>query len=213
MHLSKSKTNLYYLGLTILIASACDYEWRDPSPQTAAQHSEIYVAQESKAVLPAAIVKEVAIVPPDVRPTLAPGKDVSGHDQLPEKAKKIDLLELIEGGQISATSNSGSPDVNLAFDEREDTLAKSEGVNPYRVTIEFAAPRVIKAIRVLSTYSDYGWAVQLDDGPRLVVDSMVDGEWSVVAFGTGIKAKRFYVEVLRKSRDNFVHLNEIEVYE
>jgi hypothetical protein len=68
-------------------------------------------------------------------------------------------------------------------------------------------------MRVLSTYSDYGWAVQLENGERLVVDTIVDGEWSTITWPAGVKTGKVTVEVLRLMRDNYVHLNEVEIYE
>ena len=208
----------YSIGPVLLLMtmfasiSGCEYEWRDIPAVVDAQKASP-AAQVEVVSVPKEVKESVAVLPPDVRPTLAPGKDVSGHDALPDKSKKIDLIELVESGQLLVSSNSGSPDLTLAFDERDDTLAKSEGVNPFRLNFEFVNARLIKAVKVLSSYSDYGLAIQIDDGDRLVVDSVVDGNWSTVALASGVKAKKFYVEVLRKSRDNFVHLNEIELYE
>jgi hypothetical protein len=148
------------------------------------------------------------------RPTLKAGKDVSGAMAIPANAKKLNLPQLAENGQLTVTSNvPGLGDLQNSYDEVETTLAKSEGVNPFRFTLDFATPRTIKAVRVLSTYSDYSWAIQSDSGQRFVVDMVIEGEWSSVAFPEGLKTKQLIVEVLRKVRDNYVHVNEIEVFE
>jgi hypothetical protein len=150
----------------------------------------------------------------DVRPVLAPGKEVSGLDALPANAKRLNLPELAEKGELTVKSNDpGFGNPTLVYDEIETSLAKSNDINPFKVTFEFATPRTVKGIKVLSSYSDYGWAVEVEGANRLVVDTVIDGQWSTIAWPEGIKAKKVTVEVLRKVRDNYVHLNEIEFYE
>jgi hypothetical protein len=194
-----------------LFVSGCEYEWKEdargPEPypvQQAGQNAQgASQAENSKQAAP----------PPEVKPVLAPGKDVSGQAVLPPKARKLNLAELRDAGELNVTANFIGGDMPLVFDEREDTLAKSEGFNPFKFTFEFTNSRTIKAVRVLSSYSDYSWALQVDQGERLFVDTIIDGEWSTIAWPEGLKGKRVQVEVLRKHRDNFVHLNEIEIYE
>ncbi|MFN4895315.1 MAG: hypothetical protein ACK5GN_07355 [Pseudomonadota bacterium] len=194
-----------------LSLAGCEYEWKEDPGSGEAYRAPANVVQaggeESKKV------KVEAPPPAEAKPVLAPGKDVSGQAALPVKAKKLDLTGMRDSGAVNVTANFMGGDMGQAFDEREDTLAKSEGHNPFKFTFEFAAPRTIKAVRVLSSYSDYGWAVQPDQGERLVVDTIIDGEWSTIAWPDGIKIQRITVEVLRKYRDNFVHLQEIELYE
>lgn len=191
--------------------AACEYEWNED-----ASSGETYKAPANVAQAGGEEAKKAKVeVPPptEVKPVLAPGKDVSGQAALPAKVKKLDLTTLVESGGLTVTSNVPGVDLSGAFDERDDTLAKSEGRNPFKLTFEFSAPRTIKAVRVLSTYSDYSWAFHPDPGERLFVDTIIDGEWSTIAWPDGVKVKRFHVEVLRKYRDNFVHLNEVEIYE
>jgi len=209
-HILSLGRSLLVLG-SVVVFAGCEYEWKEEN-----RSAEPYKAQESAAQAkvgdqPAKPKQEAP--PPDVRPVLAPGKDVSGQAVLPAKVKKLNLSDLRDSGQLTVTANLMGGDMSQAFDEREDTLAKSEGFNPFKFTFEFAAPQTIKAVRVLSSYSDYSWACQIDQGERLFVDTIIDGEWSTIAWPEGIKGKRVQVEVLRKYRDNFVHLNEIEIYE
>jgi hypothetical protein len=196
------------LAALCLHLSACEYEWKDEPVQvesvaSAGDEQEVVeVKQEPKPVQPA-----------DVRPVLAPGKDASGRAELPPKVKKLDLTALVESGALSVSSNVPNASLEMAFDEAENSLAKSEGINPFKLTFKFANPMSIKAIRVLSSYSDYGWAVQPEGSERLVVATMVDGEWSTISWPTGIKTTKVTIEVLRLLRDNYVHLNEVEIYE
>ncbi len=198
---------------TLLIVSTtlgCEYEYRDdpvastrpdqPPPPT---QEEIKVQEQRK----------LAAASGD-RPTLKTGKDVSGAMAIPANAKKLNLPQLAENGQLSVASNvPGLGDLHNAYDEVETTLTKSDGINPFRFTLDFTTARTVKAVRVLSTYSDYAWAIQSDSGQRFVVDMVIEGEWSTVAFPEGLKTKQLVVEVLRKMRDNYVHVNEIEVFE
>ena len=212
---ARNRCSAFLGGMILLLisASGCEYEWRDEPPVT----DQVVMMQgansdggsgrnvESVKTLPKPQSEEKAV--------LAPGKDVSGQAELPPKTKRIDLTALFESGGAQVSANVASPDLALTFDEREDTLSKSEGVNPYKISVEFSAPRTIKAIRVLSSYSDYSWACQIDGGERLFVDTVIDGQWSTISWPEGLKASKLTVEVLRKHRDNFVHLNEVEVYE
>lgn len=202
--------------LLLLVTSGCEYEFKDEgagaSKVVLLEHiPRVLSEQQQNAERPDNKKPEQ---PPDVRPTLAPGKDVSGTAALPEKAKKLNLPDLFERGLVSVTTNvSGLGDLPNAFDEVESSLSKSEGTNPFIFTFEFQNPQMLRAVRVLSTYSDYSWAVQVDGSTRLVVDTVIDGQWSTVAWPEGVKAKKIKVEVLRKLRDNYVHLNEVEFYE
>jgi hypothetical protein len=197
------------LALSLVCAfslSACEYEWKEE-----AASSPQYRAPEGGGEVKQA--KQDAPPPAEVKPVLVPGKDVSGQAALPAKARKLNLTELRDSGALKVTANFMGGDLGAVFDEREDTLAKSEGFNPFKFTFEFAAPKVIKAVRVLSSYSDFSWAFQPDQGERLSVDTVIDGQWSTMAWPDGLKTQRVTVEVLRKYRDNYVHLNEIEIYE
>ncbi len=198
----------FAVSLSVL---GCEYEWKEDASSGEAYKAPVNVVQAVSEEPKKAKVE--APPPAEVKAVLAPGKDVSGQAALPPGVKKLNLTELRESGALNVTANFMGGDMGQAFDEREDTLAKSEGHNPFKFTFEFTAPRTIKAVRVLSSYSDYSWAVQPDQGERLFVDTIIDGEWSTIAWPDGLKVQRITVEVLRKYRDNFVHLQEIEFYE
>jgi hypothetical protein len=211
----RNKTGLLgALTLGVLFVQGCEYEWKEQDPRES-QHVEVIISDELRSPEDRAKDRLAAKpTPSNVRAALAPGKDVSGQAALPARAKRLNLPALLEIGEVSVESNvPGARDLPLAFDEVEDTLAKSEGVNPFQLTFQFKTQRTIRAIRVLSTYSDYGWAFTPKGGERLTVDTVIDGQWSTIAWPDGIKCDNFTVEVLRKMRDNYVHFNELEVYE
>lgn len=198
----------------LLAAQGCEYEFKDEPPPSS-KHVEVIISDDLRSPEDRAKDKfKPTPAPSSARAILAPGKDVSGQAALPPKVKKLNLVDLIESGELVVTSNvPGAGDLRLALDEIEDTLSKSEGINPFKLTFEFKTPRVIRAARVLSTYSDYGWAFHAEASERLTVDTIIDGQWSTIAWPEGRKCARFSIEVLRKVRDNYVHLNEVELYE
>lgn len=206
------------VGLSLLVIAAsfsltaCEYEWKEEANTVQGNGNAVASVQVAGVEQPQK-GKGDAPQPADVKPVLAPGKDVSGQAALPAKARKLDLTALRDDGELAVSANVVTGGLGMVFDEREDTLAKSEGVNPFKVTFEFKSPRTIRAVRVLSSYSDYSWAFQPDQGDRLFVDTIIDGEWSTITWPEGTPVRRVTVEVLRKYRDNFVHLNEIEFYE
>ena len=74
------------LSFTFTSLSGCEYEWKED-----ARSAEPYLAQQGAASAQGAEQsekpKQVA-PPPDLKPVLAPGKDVSGQAVLPPKARK-----------------------------------------------------------------------------------------------------------------------------
>jgi hypothetical protein len=201
------------LGLGALLSvsvvlSACEYVWEDQAPKLKRSG-----APQSKSE-PQRISKPKPVTPPDVRPTLAPGEEVSGMQKIAQGAKRLNLTALRESGELVLASNiPGLGDFNNVVDEFENTLSKSDGTNPFIVSFTFKTPRKLKGVKVLSTYSDYKWAFSSKDGKRFVTDVIIDGQWSTIAFKEPIVCSTCQVEVLRVVRDNFVHLNEIEFYE
>jgi hypothetical protein len=196
------------LALTTL--SACEYEFKD-EPAKKQEELEVEVDEDaSEDEAKEEVQKQAA--PPAARPTLAPGKAYEGSTTLPEGAKLIDLLNLEATNQATLTMNVPGPHNNL-FDAADDTLVRTPGINPLDTTITLTAPTKIKALRVRSTYSDFAVAVQIDDAERIILDPIPDGDWATMVWATPITAKKVFVQILRKSRDNFVHANEIELYQ
>jgi hypothetical protein len=194
----------------MMCVCACEYEFRD-DPVAVSRGNAPQVAPDKD--LPAVEEKKQMAESGD-RPVLRPGKDVSGAMAVPAKAKKLNLAALIESGALALKTNvPGLADAALSIDETDTTLSKSDGINPFKFFFEFSEPRLIKAVRVLSTYSDYALAIETDKGDRFVVDMVIEGEWSTVSWPEGLKTKKLTVEVLRKVRDNYVHVNEIEIFE
>lgn len=193
--------------LTVVALSACDYEFKDEPAGTADQA----VGDEEDAESSPA--KQEAPKPPEVRPVLPAGKAYSGSSTLPANAKRIELLNLAATNQATLSTNVPGADVANIFDGDPETLLRSPDINPVEATIAFTAPTKIKAIKVRSTYSDFGVAVQIDNGERIILDPIPEGDWATMVWTTPQNAKKIVVHTLRKVRDNVVHLNEIEIYQ
>jgi hypothetical protein len=145
--------------------------------------------------------------------TLAPGKPYQGATSLPADAKRLDVLNLTASNQATVSSNVPGAGLDNLFDGADDSLVRTPEINPLDATITFTAATKIKALRVRSTYSDFAIAVQVDGGERIVLDPIPEGDWATIVFPTPVNAKKILVQTLRKSRDNFVHVNEIELYQ
>lgn len=193
-------------ALAFSTLTACDYEFKD-DPQGAKNDSSADEDEDED--------EEDAQVErkPDIRPTLAPGKDYSGSSTLPAGAKRIDLLNLAATNQATLTLNIPNEKPDNLFDGADDSIVRTPDINPLETTISFTAPTKIKALRVRSTYSDFAIAIQIDGGERLIIDHIPDGDWGTVVFAAPVTAKKVFVQILRKVRDNFVHANEIEIYQ
>ena len=192
----------------LLALSACEYVWEEDTPQLKRSGNQPHSGRQE------APQPKKPVQPSDVRPTLVPGEEVSGQQKLPDGAKRVDILSLLENKDVVLGSNMPSlGDFGNVIDEFENTLSKSDGTNPYVVTFSFKTPRKLKGVRVLSTYSDYKWAFSIKDGKRFVTDVIIDGQWSTMTFKEPVECSVCQVEVLRVVRDNYVHLNEVELYE
>ncbi len=194
-------------ALTLTTLTACEYEFKD---QPARGEKEVPADGEDA---PEEKREEQKRDGPKPLGTLAPGKPYQGATSLPADAKRLDVLNLTASDQATVSSNvPGAPLDNL-FDGADDSLVRTPEINPLDTTITFTAPTKIKALRVRSTYSDFAIAIQVDGGERVVLDPIPEGDWATIVFPAPVTAKKILVQTLRKSRDNFVHVNEIELYQ
>jgi hypothetical protein len=196
--------------LSFAAFTACDYEWKDEPP--ASEEDEVVIEEEDEEE-PQEEEQKPPGPPPQIRPTLAPGKIVATSDTAPKDSKRISILDLEAAGKVKIDSPAAGQDGPKLFDGNEETLVRTESINPLVVTLTFTEPIKLKAVRVISTYSDYSWSLTTDGGERLIIDSVPDGVASVLVLPAPVTAKKISFEVLRKLRDNYVHVNEIELFE
>jgi hypothetical protein len=196
-------------ALTLTTLTACDYEFKD---QPASQ-GEKEVPADGEENAPEEKEAEQKRDAPKPMGTLAPGKPYQGATSLPAGAKRLDILNLTASNQATASSNVPGAALDNLFDGADDSLVRTPEINPLDTTLTFTAPTKIRALRVRSTYSDFAIAVQVDGGERIVLDPIPEGDWATIVWPAPVTAKSILVQTLRKSRDNFVHVNDIELYQ
>jgi len=190
--------------------TACDYEWKDEPPPSAFEEevpAEPEVAPEEDGG------EKPAAQPSAERPTIAPGKIVASTENVPKGLKKVNILDLEAAGKVTVDSPASGQDAPKLFDGNDETLVRTDSINPLKITLTFTDPIKLKAVRVLSTYSDYSWSLTPEGGERIVLDSIPEGVSSVLVLPAQVTTKKISFEVLRKSRDNYVHVNEVELFE
>ncbi len=197
-------------ALSLTILTACEYAFKDDPPPSPTEE-EIPADEEENEPEDAEPAERKRPADPDVRPTLPPGKPYQGATSLPQGAKRLDLLNLQATNAATLTTNTNESVTGL-FDGADDTLLRTPNINPLDTTITFTQPTKLKALRVRSTYSDFAIAVQVDGGERIILDPIPEGDWGVIVWATPVTAKKVLVQTLRKVRDNYVHVNEIELY-
>ena len=196
-------------ALTLTTLTACDYEFKD---QPAKGEREVPVDEEENAPDSEKQEEQKRDAPKPIG-TLAPGKPYQGATSVPADAKRLDVLNLTASNQATVSSNVPGAALDNLFDGADDSLVRTPEINPLDTTLTFTAATKIKALRVRSTYSDFAIAIQVDGGERIVLDPIPEGDWATIVFPTPVTAKKILVQTLRKSRDNFVHVNEIELYQ
>jgi hypothetical protein len=199
-------------AFTLTTLAACDYEFKD-EPMTqghnegSADHNQNPSREEAK---PA---EQKPADAPKPLGTLAPGKAYQGSTTIPSGSKRIDVLNLVATNQATLSSNVPGETLQNLFDGADDSLVRTPEINPLDTTITFTSPTKIKALRVRSTYSDFAIAVQIDGGERVILDPIPEGDWATMVWATPVTATKILVQTLRKVRDNYVHVNEIELYQ
>lgn len=123
------------------------------------------------------------------------------------------MLDLVAAGKAKIDSSSLGGNGHEIFDGSDESLLRTDGINPLKLTVTFTEPIKLRGARVLSTYSDYNWSMTPEGGERLVLESIPEGVASVLILTVPIATKKISFEVLRKTRDNVVHMNEIEIFE
>ena len=189
---------LFLSSATLL--SGCDYEYKD-EPQEAALEADQPEGEP---------VKEPVKEP---RPVLAPGKLMTSTESAPKGAKKLSILDLEALQKVTIESAAAGKDANRLFDGDDATVVRTENINPLKITLTFVEPIKLKAARMLSSYSDYNWSMTPEGGERMIIESIPDGVISVLVLPTAVTTKKVTFEVLRRTRDNFCHVNEIELFE
>lgn len=137
----------------------------------------------------------------------------------------VDVAALLVGGQATVTNSSldiGA--IGNVFDRNTNTLARTPGINPMVVTLNFVSPLTLTRSR-LFFYGDNGqWRIETADTVA-ELDSMTGSfrvalDWSFGAHSTWhdrsltnpISGRAVRLRLQRTVGDNYVHLNEWELY-
>ncbi|HVR28068.1 MAG TPA: hypothetical protein VMS86_00925 [Thermoanaerobaculia bacterium] len=203
--------------LLALIAAAClaGCDARNPAQISRERHPEYYDGvTEAVAVSrrPAPAPKE-PLPAPDF--SELPGETVVVEQVLaPVPAARHDLAAARGAGalQIDVNDPSFTTRLDALFDGDTSTLSRSEDVNPLILVLRFETPISLAAVRVFPSYSTYDWAVRPHpDQPRYLVRGAAEEEWSRIDLPRPIETTEVRLELRRLVRDNYVHINEVEL--
>lgn len=138
----------------------------------------------------------------------------------------LDVNWHLNNGKATITSSPidiGS--VGEVFDGKTVTLARSQAVNPMTVTINFTTPKTLDRSRVWFIAGDNQWRIETADtiqdmdtasGTFQVALDWVEGPewtWQDRNFAAPVTCRVVRLKLQRLTGDNYVHLNEWELYQ
>ena len=167
---------------------------------------------DSEAELQAA--EQTAAFSPE-REALSRGAEPATSTQNLDPGQRLDVGALLSANTLRIVSNDEPFDRNLAnlFDRDTDTLAKSEKTNPLLLSLDFDDEITLTSVRLFPSYSTYDWVlVAPKSGARLLLSAAPPAEWTQIDLPKPVETRSVTLELLRLERDDYVHLNEIELY-
>lgn len=221
-------------ALAALVVTGCD--GRNPAAVSRARHPDYYHGSDAEV----AAVREPAPRRSDRRRSEQKRSEQKRPEQQPsgERPPPPDFADLAADSQVvdgrhpdgpgtpldlAAARTSGAlqieindfqfePRLNELFDGDTGSLSRSEEVNPLVFDFHFEPPIRLAGVRIFPSYSTYDWALKAaPDQPLLVVREAADKEWSRINLTEPIETSQVRLEVRRLVRDDFVHLNEVEL--
>lgn len=152
---------------------------------------------------------------PAVPKLLPDATEVPRTEAAPTKSEKLDLAAARAAHTLVVSGNDPAfqPRIDALFDGSIATLARTEDVNPLVLTFEFAQPIRLAAVRLYPSYSSYDWGIEPAQGEAGQVVRNAPAEmWSGVALSKAVETRVVRVLMRRLERDNFVHVNEVELW-
>ena len=149
------------------------------------------------------------------RPQLANAKAVTPGDSRLDVLSKVDLAHEQSSGNLTLETNDPqfAPRAPAILDGNVASMSRSEGVNPLILTLTLREPLSLAAARVYPAGSTYDWLLEPSPGgPRLMVENAADSAWSQIELSEPVSTSVIQLEILRRERDDYVHLTEIELY-
>jgi hypothetical protein len=102
--------------------------------------------------------------------------------------------------------------LDVLFDGATAEPVRSDGVNPLVFRIALDPPVRLVGVRVFPSYSTYDWTVRANpEQPRLLVRGAAEEQWSSIELPEPLVTGEVQIEIARLVRDDFVHVNEIEL--
>lgn len=154
--------------------------------------------------------------PAKPRPTIRPGTVVQNNPQMPSAPlKKLNLQQMLLTNQVAAQANEPVffNRLPMLFDEITDDANRSEEVNPLILVLRFTAPQKIKTVRTFPSHATHHWVLYTgEEGQGLMIRDAPQDDWSRIDLPEPVETKYVRIEVLRIERDDYVHLNELEIY-
>ena len=149
------------------------------------------------------------------RRTLSGGIEAVPVGILSEDLRRVDLALAWRSGELAVDVNDPvlAGELVPLFDGDTASLIRSEQINPLFFTLTFRFPVRLKGVRLFPSYSSYDWALRpLPEEEWLVIQNAADGAWSSLELEQSVETSVVRLEVLRRERDDYVHLNEVELW-
>lgn len=144
------------------------------------------------------------------------GTQIANNPQpIPDTLKKLNLRAMMQTGDVSIQANDSAFIARLGdiLDGNTTTLHRTENVSPLILTLTFNDPIRLKTVRLFPSYSNYDWAVHPSATETgFLIRNAPEEQWSRIDFPEAKETKTVCVEVLRLLRDDYVHVNELEIY-
>jgi hypothetical protein len=188
--------------LAAILVSAAGCEARNPEAISRQRHPELYAGGAAAAVTRAPAITDL----PD-------GDEVLASDG----GKRGDRINLSSERAGWVTVDVNDPvfvsRLDPLFDGDITTLSRTEGVNPLVMTFHFPTPVRLSAVRLFPSYSSYDWSVELKSGTRaMIVRKAAPDTWSTIVLQDDVETDTVRVTLRRLERDDYVHLNEVELW-
>lgn len=209
---------LLWLAVGWLVAG-CN-EDRSPFAISRDRHPEYYAAlraakpdREPKPPAEVAPTAPEPAAPPDLTELSGPTIEVSPADEN-GAGHPFDIAAARLSGDLSIDVNDPrfSERLDALFDGDTGSLSRTEDINPLILVFRLKTPIKLAAVRIFPSYSTYDWAVRPDpESPRLVIRGAAEEQWSRIDFEKPMETAEVRIEVRRLVRDNYVHVNEVEL--
>jgi hypothetical protein len=198
------------LAACLLLLAGCDLPRRVvPIEESAPPLAPgiVQVSQPRSGPLPGAPALPVRSSLPNATPVVASSEPIEG-------LTRLDLAQLRNAGELAIEVNDDNvvPKLQNLFDGDVESLIKTESINPIVIVLKFEHPIDLRAVRVVLAGSPYDWVLELRPGERHLLSRVPERTWSTIELPEAIETEAVRIEALRLERDDYVHVNELELW-